>query len=234
MFGAMTMNSMYTNEYANLMNNYNSVCLLVKDLCETIKNLEIKIQVIERNQETENQPVIKRCNYYNTGFCKNRRKCPSFHPDSICQVYLDSGKCEEYRTCQKRHPKECRYWRDSGKCFKSCAYLHKTVDLSRDQTEEIYVQDVFESHETDENAEEIAANHDEAVDEMTVDDIIKFYEDEKNVFTEKDLEKYCGIAHEEVVAKPNENVTTKAKIIKPQKIVLTKSTKKKLKIKPTK
>ena len=60
MFGAMTMNSMYTNEYANLMNNYNSVCLLVKDLCETIKNLEIKIQVIERNQETENQPVIKR------------------------------------------------------------------------------------------------------------------------------------------------------------------------------
>ena len=108
------------------------------------------------------------------------------------------------------------------------------MDLSRDQTEEIYVQDVFESHETDENAEEIAANHDEAVDEMTVDDIIKFYEDEKNVFTEKDLEKYCGIAHEKVVAKPNENVTTKAKIIKPQKIVLTKSTKKKLKIKPTK
>jgi hypothetical protein len=106
------------------------------------------------------------------------------------------------------------------------------VDLSRETTKVIYVQNVFESHETDENAEEIATNHDEAVDEMTIDEIIKFYEDEKNVFREKDLEKYCGIAYEEVVAKPNENVTTKAKSTNPHKIVLTKSTKRK--IKPTK
>ena len=69
---------------------------------------------------------------------------------------------------------------------------------------------------------------------MSLNLTTKFYEDETNVFTEKDLEKYCGIAHEEVVAKPSENVTTKAKSIKLQTIVLTKSTKKKLKIKPTK
>ena len=66
MFGAS-----YTYEYANLMNNYNNMCLLVKDLCETIKNLEIQIQEIERNQETETQQDIKRCKYSNTGFCKN-------------------------------------------------------------------------------------------------------------------------------------------------------------------
>ena len=70
---------------------------------------------------------------------------------------------------------------------------------------------------------------------MSVDDIIKFYEDETNLFTDKDVEKYCGIAHAEVVTKPNENLTTKAKIMKPQKIVLTKSSKKKKpKIKQTK
>ena len=125
-------------------------------------------------------------------------------------------------------------------------------------------QDLFKSSEGDENAEEAVVNHhkevDEVtvdemtvdeitldemtvdemtvdkmtVDEMTVDDIIKFYEDESNLFTDKDVKKYCGIAHEEVATEPNENVTTKAKTMKPQKIVLTKSTKKKPKIKPTK
>ena len=86
----------------------------------------------------------------------------------------------------------------------------------------------------EENCTETAVNHDEAVDEMSVDDIIKFYEDETNLFTDKDVEKYCGIAHEEVVTKPNENLTTKAKIMKPQKIVLTNSSKKKPTIRKTK
>ena len=65
---------------------------------------------------------------------------------------------------------------------------------------------------------------------MTVDDIIKFYEDESNLFTDKDVEKYCGIAHEEVATMPNKNVTTKAKTMKPQKIVLTKVQRRSLKL----
>ena len=39
--------------------------------------------------------------------------------------------------------------------------------------------------------------------------------------------KSIVVAHEEVVTKPNENVTTKSKNMKPQIIVLTKSSKKK-------
>ena len=53
---------------------------------------------------------------------------------------------------------------------------------------------------------------------MTVEDSIKFYEDEKNLYTSEDVENYCEIV--KVVANPNENVKTKPKIIKAQKIVL--------------
>ena len=55
---------------------------------------------------------------------------------------------------------------------------------------------------------------------MTVEDIIQFYEDEKNVYTCEDLEKYCDINHVKCVAKPCENVKTKVKISKAPKVLL--------------
>ena len=125
------------NDHATLTQNYHHICLLVKDLSEIIKNLERKIQDIESYQETKVQKVLKRCKYYNTGFCRSRQKCPFLHPDSICQDYLGSGKCENYKSCLQRHPKECHYWKKSGECFKSCSYLHREVEYDDHNDDEI-------------------------------------------------------------------------------------------------
>ena len=62
---------------------------------------------------------------------------------------------------------------------------------------------------------------------MSVEDIIKFYEDEKNLFTAEDLDYYCDINQVECVAKPDEFMKTKRKNIEAQKGLLKKSTKKK-------
>ena len=129
MCDAMTMNPLYNfmiNEHANLMQNYQSICFFIKHLSEVINTLEKKIQMMEINQEAKTKKILNRCKYFNTGFCKNREKCPFLHPDKICQDYLNSGRCDQYRSCLARHPKECRYWKNSGKCCRSCSYLHQT------------------------------------------------------------------------------------------------------------
>ena len=214
-----------TNEHANLVQNYHNVCLIIKDLSEVIRNLETKIQLIERNKEAKNEKVLKKCKYFNTGFCKSRGKCLFLHPESICEDYLDSGKCDNFRTCQRRHPKICRYWVKSGECFQSCAYLHKTIEHVSVEKDDIQVS--TDEVVSDENAEETRFNHEETVNEMTVEDIIKFYEDEKNLYTSEDVENYCDIGCAEGIVDPHDNVKAKPKIIKAQKIVPRKSTKKK-------
>ena len=58
-------------------------------------------------------------------------------------------------------------------------------------------------------------------------DIIKFYEDESNLYTSEDADDFGDIAHVKDVASPSDNVKTKAKTLKAQSVVLKKSTKKK-------
>jgi hypothetical protein len=62
---------------------------------------------------------------------------------------------------------------------------------------------------------------------MTVEDIIKFYEDERNIYSPEDVENDCDIACVECNANPNDNGKAKPKIINAQQIVLGKNTKKK-------
>ena len=52
---------------------------------------------------------------------------------------------------------------------------------------------------------------------MTVEDIVKFDEDETNLYTSEDVENYCEISRREDVANHNENMKAKPKIIKVQK-----------------
>ena len=47
-------------------------------------------------------------------------------------------------------------------------------------------------------------NNDETFNEMKVEDIIQFYEDEKNIYTSEDVENYCEIVCAEGVPNPTE------------------------------
>jgi hypothetical protein len=53
---------------------------------------------------------------------------------------------------------------------------------------------------------------------MTVEDIIKFYEDETNLYTFEDDDDFRDIAHVKDVSKASDNVKTKAKTLKAQSV----------------
>ena len=63
---------------------------------------------------------------------------------------------------------------------------------------------------------------------MSVEDIIKFYENETNLYRIEDVDDYCGIAHVQGVVKPNDSAKTKAQTLEAPTFLLEKSTKKKV------
>ena len=63
------------------------------------------------------------CLYNKFGFCKFRDTCKFRHVQEKCE----NSDCE-VNNCQRRHPKECRYWRDFNRCKFGdyCLYKHET------------------------------------------------------------------------------------------------------------
>ena len=55
-------------------------------------------------------------------YCKNGVKCSSVHLKEVCP----KRECD-YRKCNKRHPRPCRFFRDNGFCKfgTSCRYSHR-------------------------------------------------------------------------------------------------------------
>ena len=54
--------------------------------------------------------------------------CEYLHSDKVCQQFMVSGKCLEYKICPLRHPKDCKFWLgDTRGCLrgKSCKFSHK-------------------------------------------------------------------------------------------------------------
>ena len=61
------------------------------------------------------------CLHYKYGFCKHREHCWKEHLETKCE----SSKCDG-RNCEKRHPRECRFYNDYGRCKfgEFCLYNH--------------------------------------------------------------------------------------------------------------
>ena len=59
----------------------------------------------------------------------NTRKCvKSKHFTQVCETFLKDGKCEIGYSCQKRHPRICKFWeKDIGGCKTKelCKYLYQ-------------------------------------------------------------------------------------------------------------
>ena len=63
------------------------------------------------------------CRFFKFGFCKFKLQCRYKHVTEVC----DDKKCIP-KTCQKRHPRMCKYFVNYGSCKlgTTCAYAHKT------------------------------------------------------------------------------------------------------------
>ena len=76
------------------------------------------------------------CFYYDNGFCKYYKSCNFFHPKDNCS----DEECLR-KLCEKRHPKECRYYLSQNGCkFKDkCFFKHSKSHLECDICENFKV-----------------------------------------------------------------------------------------------
>ena len=91
----------------------------------------------------DNEQAI--CKYNQTGFCKNRNNCQYNHVYEICKENACIG-----RTCNKRHPKECRQFKIKRYCTynEKCAYKHTDITNQTYEDDRIkLVLEVMKKHE---------------------------------------------------------------------------------------
>ena len=69
---------------------------------------------------------MKRCKWYNRGYCREGTRCPYSHPLGDCQQHLQQERCTS-QGCNMRHRRRCKYWESSTGCFRGeqCQYLHQ-------------------------------------------------------------------------------------------------------------
>ena len=68
------------------------------------------------------------CIFNKFGFCKYGVTCRKKHEDLKCE----DSSCEVFN-CSKRHPKECKYYREFNRCKYNeyCRYEHKQKGSSK-------------------------------------------------------------------------------------------------------
>ena len=63
------------------------------------------------------------CRYNKFGYCKFGEVCRKFHNDELCE----DTSCDPLM-CQKRHPRECKYYRNFKICkFNPCKFSHVLI-----------------------------------------------------------------------------------------------------------
>ena len=79
----------------------------------------------ERAGMEECRSDIRRCKWWNKGYCRERQSCSYSHPAGDCQDHLMGG-CTNRRCSTLRHRKVCKYFPTEGGCLwgEKCAYLH--------------------------------------------------------------------------------------------------------------
>ena len=74
------------------------------------------------------------CAYNKFGFCKHGKHCKKVHVDLLCEI----ENCE-ISTCEKRHPKICKFFAQYGRCkfLDYCRYKHEKPKTIKDDLLEI-------------------------------------------------------------------------------------------------
>ena len=93
-------------------------------------NQEIsKIKEAEGENSEEGQIVSDKmknlkCRYFNSGYCKYKKRCKFLHPKNICK----ETKCDKEK-CPNRHPKPCKWYKGETGCRrgKDCDFSHDTL-----------------------------------------------------------------------------------------------------------
>ena len=99
-------------------------------------NLLCKKNLISEINKTMNMEA-KVCNHFRTGYCKYGKNCRKQHIEEVCDI----PKCSN-KSCNKRHPKVCKYFFFQQVCKfgDHCLYKHS---IASDKSEiEVLIQEV--------------------------------------------------------------------------------------------
>ena len=98
----------------------------------------MRIQVIIPFSEMAEQNV---CGFFKFGYCKFRNKCRKMHVSEKCE-----RKTCDIKSCNLRHPKICRYFRDRKFCKfgEWCCFDHKNIEEDFEKVSEKYKQTKLE------------------------------------------------------------------------------------------
>ena len=87
----------------------------------------IEKEVDEAKNVAGSNLAIKKCRYFDKGYCKYAKKCRYLHPKEICKTHIENMKCK-VKECSRRHPKACKWYQREVGCTRlNCEYLHFTL-----------------------------------------------------------------------------------------------------------
>ena len=78
------------------------------------------------------EKILKKCRYFNGGYCRLKSSCKFLHPKDHCKI----DKCID-KACPNRHIKPSNNWlKNACKFDETCEFKHEAVVVQRDVTGE--------------------------------------------------------------------------------------------------
>ena len=106
-------------------NNQKSMEETMRKLGDEIEHIDNKIKLLDIKEEQSLR--VRRCSFYNRGYCRLQSDCPFYHPENRCEEYENEGFCIK-TICRDRHQRTCRYWK-RGQCYRAetCNFSHRDI-----------------------------------------------------------------------------------------------------------
>ena len=100
-----------------------------KKVMDKLRKLHMIRKVGEELQKVPMDGQLKKCNFYNRGFCKKGILCDFAHPVKVCVRLVQGVRCDQV-ACGDRHPYACRHFKQEGGCSRGlkCEFRHEVAE----------------------------------------------------------------------------------------------------------
>ena len=101
---------------------------------QKITQLRRIVKLVEKTAQIEideSDARIKKCNFFNRGFCSQGTSCKFEHPLEVCEQYEQEGICVR-KKCMNRHLYSCRHYNSNSGCSRGelCSFSHRSRSRS--------------------------------------------------------------------------------------------------------
>ena len=99
---------------------------MAKELLGPFVEVARKAAGTELNVKEKEEHTMKKCKWWNRGYCREKGECRYSHSKDDCEDHL-KGSCITKRCITLRHRKKCKYFNTEGGCSRgeTCEYLHE-------------------------------------------------------------------------------------------------------------